>query len=196
MTLFMPIAALSSLPERQLSTILYARPASGRAHDPAQHMGMQNKSVEANMKTVAELLKLKGVHQNEVHTVGPDQMVIDAVKLMAEKNIGAVPVVQGETVVGIVSERDYARKMELKGRASVGTPIRDIMTSEVRTVAPTDMLEECMTIMTEYRLRHLPVVEAGKLIGLLSIGDLVKEAIAEQASLIQQMETYMRGESY
>jgi len=159
-------------------------------------MGMQNESVEANMKTVAQLLTLKGAHQHEVHTVGPDQMVIDAVKLMAEKNIGAVPVVQGDTVVGIVSERDYARKMELKGRASVGTPIRDIMTSQVRTVGPTDKLEECMTIMTEHRLRHLPVVEAGKLIGLLSIGDLVKEAIAEQASLIEQMETYIRGESY
>jgi len=146
------------------------------------------------MKTVAELLKLKVTH--EVHTVRPDQMVIDAIKLMAEKNIGAVPVVRDGKVVGIVSERDYARKMELKGRASVGTPISDIMTHDVETVDSHYTLDQCMSIMTERRLRHLPVVDEGQLTGLLSIGDLVKEAIAEQASLIEKMQEYIRGETY
>jgi len=146
------------------------------------------------MKTVAELLKLKDTH--EVHTVRPDQMVIDAIKLMAEKNIGAVPVVRDGKVVGIVSERDYARKMELKGRASVGTPISDIMTHDVKTVDSHHTVDQCMNIMTDRRLRHLPVVDEGQLTGLLSIGDLVKEAIAEQASLIEKMQEYIRGETY
>ncbi|MFJ3486524.1 CBS domain-containing protein [Pseudomonas sp. NPDC090202] len=148
------------------------------------------------MTTVAELLKLKDRHQGEVHTVGPEQMVIDAIKLMAEKNIGAVPVVRAGRVVGIVSERDYARKMELAGRASVGTPISEIMTHEVRTVDPHQTVDHCMNIMTDHRLRHLPVVEEGRLVGLLSIGDLVKAAIAEQKRLIDKMQEYIRGESY
>jgi CBS domain-containing protein len=148
------------------------------------------------MKTVAELLKLKDKHHGEVHTVKPDQMVIDAIKLMAEMNIGAVPVVQGGKVVGIVSERDYARKMELAGRASVGTPVSEIMTHDVKTVNSHATVDQCMNIMTDRRLRHLPVVDDGQLVGLLSIGDLVKEAIAEQAELIEKMREYIRGESY
>ena len=148
------------------------------------------------MKTVAELLKLKESHLGEVHTVTPDQMVLDVVKLMAEKNIGAVPVVQGDKVVGIVSERDYARKMELMGRASVGTPVSQIMTADVKTVDSNHTVDQCMSIMTERRLRHLPVVDNGQLVGLLSIGDLVKAAIAEQARLIEKMQQYIRGESY
>ncbi len=148
------------------------------------------------MTTVAELLKLKDKHQGEVHTVGPDQMVIDAIKLMAKMNIGAVPVVQGGKVVGIVSERDYARKMELAGRASVGTPVSEIMTHDVKTVDSHHTVDQCMNIMTDRRLRHLPVVDEGRLVGLLSIGDLVKAAIAEQARLIEKMQEYIRGESY
>lgn len=148
------------------------------------------------MKTVAELLKLKESHLGEVHTVTPDQMVYDVVKLMADKNIGAVPVVQGDKVVGIVSERDYARKMELMGRASVGTPVSQIMTADVKTVDSNHTVDQCMSIMTERRLRHLPVVDNGQLVGLLSIGDLVKAAIAEQARLIEKMQQYIRGESY
>jgi CBS domain-containing protein len=148
------------------------------------------------MTTVAELLKLKDKHQGEVHTVGPDQMVLEAIKLMAEMNIGAVPVVRDSKVVGIISERDYARKMELKGRASAGTPISEIMTHDVKTVDPHATVDQCMNIMTDHRLRHLPVVEHGKLVGLLSIGDLVKAAIAEQAKLIDKMQEYIRGESY
>lgn len=148
------------------------------------------------MTTVAELLKLKDSHHADVHTVGPEQMVIEAIKLMAEKNIGAVPLVRAGKVVGIVSERDYARKMELKGRVSVGTPVSDIMTHEVLTVGSQHTVEHCMNIMTDRRLRHLPVVDEGRLIGLLSIGDLVKAAIAEQARLIEKMQEYIRGESY
>ncbi|MBD8120871.1 CBS domain-containing protein [Pseudomonas lutea] len=148
------------------------------------------------MTTVAELLKLKDTHQNEVHTVGPEQMVLEAIKLMAEKNIGAVPVVRESKVVGIVSERDYARKMELKGRASAGTPVSDIMTHDVKIVDSQHTVDQCMNIMTDRRLRHLPVVDEGQLVGLLSIGDLVKAAIAEQARLIEKMQEYIRGESY
>ncbi|NBB11894.1 CBS domain-containing protein [Pseudomonas sp. SLFW] len=148
------------------------------------------------MTTVAELLKLKDEQHRVPHTVRPDQMVFEVITLMAEKNIGAVPVVRDGKVVGIVSERDYVRKMELKGRASVGTPVSEIMTHEVKTVAPGDKVSDCMAIMTNGRLRHLPVVDNGELVGLLSIGDLVKEAIAEQARLIQKMQEYIRGESY
>jgi CBS domain-containing protein len=156
----------------------------------------KNRAGEASMTTVAELLKLKDTHQNEVHIVGPEQMVLEAIKLMAEKNIGAVPVVREGKVVGIVSERDYARKMELKGRASAGTPISDIMTHDVKTVDSQHTVDQCMNIMTDRRLRHLPVVDEGQLVGLLSIGDLVKAAIAEQARLIEKMQEYIRGESY
>ena len=114
--------------------------------------------------------------------------------VMAEKNVGALPVVEGGQVVGIVSERDYARKMVLKGRSSVGTEVREIMSSPVITVDSHQNVETCMSMMTNSHLRHLPVVEDGKLLGLLSIGDLVKEAIAEQADLIRQLEGYIRGE--
>lgn len=144
------------------------------------------------MKTVAQLMKLKP-HQ-DVFTISPDQMVLDALKLMAEKNVGALPVVENGAVVGVVSERDYARKMILAGRSSVGTPVRAIMSTPVITVGPGENIETCMNTMTDSHLRHLPVVEDGQLIGLLSIGDLVKEAIAEQANLIQQLEQYIRGE--
>lgn len=146
------------------------------------------------MKTVAQLLKLKDVDHQQVHTIGPDEMVLDALRLMAEKNIGALPVVQNGVVVGVVSERDYARKVILKGRSSVGTPISVIMSSPVITVDSTQGVEACMALMTDRHLRHLPVVDNGQLLGLLSIGDLVKEAIDEQASLIAQMEQYIRGE--
>jgi CBS domain-containing protein len=146
------------------------------------------------MKTVAELLKLKALHHQQVHTISPHQMVLDALRLMAEKNIGALPVVDNGKLVGIVSERDYARKMILKGRSSVGTPVSAIMSSQVVTVGSEKTVEACMSIMTDSHLRHLPVVDDGQLLGLLSIGDLVKEAIAEQAKLIGDLEQYIRGE--
>jgi CBS domain-containing protein len=145
------------------------------------------------MKTVAQLLKLKVSHNQQVHTIAQDQMVLDALKVMAEKNIGALPVVHNGALVGMVSERDYARKMVLKGRSSIGTPVSAIMSATVITVDSQQTVETCMSIMTDNHLRHLPVVEHGELLGLLSIGDLVKEAIAEQADLIQQLEQYIRG---
>lgn len=148
------------------------------------------------MTTVAELLKLKEEKHRIPHTVTPEQNVIEVITLMKEKNIGAVPVVKDGKVVGIVSERDYVRKMELAGRASVGTPVNAIMTHDVKTVSSTHTVDQCMNIMTDHRLRHLPVVDDGELVGLLSIGDLVKEAIAAQARLIKKMEEYIRGESY
>ncbi|CAM3616612.1 CBS domain-containing protein CBSX3, mitochondrial [Pseudomonas reidholzensis] len=145
------------------------------------------------MKNVAEILKTKAEHQT-VYTIGPDQSVLEALKMLAEKNVGALPVVEHDKVVGIVSERDYARKLVLKGRSSAATPVSEIMTRTVITVSPTESLDHCMNLMTDRHLRHLPVVSDGKLLGLLSIGDLVKETIAEQASLIRQLEQYIRGE--
>lgn len=146
------------------------------------------------MKTVAQLLKLKSQHVQQVYTIRPHQTVLEALMLMAEKNVGALPVVEDGKVVGIVSERDYARKMVLKGRSSVGTSVSEIMSSPVITVDSHQNVDTCMNMMTNSHLRHLPVVEDGQLLGLLSIGDLVKEAIAEQADLIRQLEQYIRGE--
>ncbi|MNE39377.1 inosine 5'-monophosphate dehydrogenase [compost metagenome] len=120
-------------------------------------------------------------------------MVLDALRMMAEKNVGALPVIEEGQVVGVISERDYARKVVLQGRSSVGTPVRAIMSAPVITVESRQSIERCMTVMTDSHLRHLPVVEGGQLIGLLSIGDLVKEAIVEQANLIRQLEHYIRG---
>ncbi len=145
------------------------------------------------MKTVEQILKTKSQHQT-VYTIGPDDSVLDALKMLAEKNVGALPVVEGNQVVGIVSERDYARKLVLKGRSSAATPVREIMSAPVVTVEPKQKLDFCMNLMTDRHLRHLPVVDNGKLLGLLSIGDLVKETITEQASLIKQLEQYIRGE--
>ncbi len=146
------------------------------------------------MKTVAQVLKLKVKHNQQVHTIAPHQMVLEALMVMAEKNVGALPVLENGLVVGVISERDYARKLVLHGRSSVGTPVRDIMSSPVVTVDSHQTVETRMGIMTDSHLRHLPVVENGQLLGLLSIGDLVKEAIAEQADLIRQLEQYIRGE--
>ncbi|WP_460129412.1 CBS domain-containing protein [Pseudomonas sp. H1_D05] len=146
------------------------------------------------MKTVAQLLKLKDQKNQEVHQIKPDHMVLEALMKMAEKNVGALLVVEDDKVVGIISERDYARKLVLHGRSSVGTPVRDIMVANVITVDTHQTVDTCPGIMSDKRLRHLPVVQDGKLIGLLSIGDLVKEAIAEQAELIKQLEQYIRGE--
>ena len=145
------------------------------------------------MKTVAQLLCIKPDYNQDVHTIAPDQMVLEAVRTMAERNVGALPVVENGVVIGVISERDYARKMVLKGRSSAGTPVRDIMSSPVITVDARQSIEVCMGIMTDSHLRHLPVVENEKLLGLLSIGDLVKSAVEEQADLISQLERYIRG---
>lgn len=146
------------------------------------------------MKTVSELLKLKALQHQQVHTIAPGQMVLDALRLMAEVNVGALPVMENGQVVGVISERDYARKVILKGRSSVGTPVSTIMSAPVITVDSQQSIGTCMNIMTDRHLRHLPVVDDGQLLGLLSIGDLIKEAIAEQGNLILQLEQYIRGE--
>jgi CBS domain-containing protein len=144
------------------------------------------------MKIVAHILNLKP--EQTVHTITPAASVFDAVKQMAEKSIGALVVIEGEKVVGIITERDYARKIILMARSSKETPVRDIMTSSVMYVRPDQTSEECMVLMTENRLRHLPVLDGGKLIGLISIGDLVKDIISEQKFIIQQLEHYITGE--
>jgi CBS domain-containing protein len=127
------------------------------------------------------------------HTIAPTASVFDALKLMAEKNIGALVVTEREQVVGIITERDYARKVILMARASKETPVRDIMTSSVMYVRSDNTSEECMLLMTENRLRHLPVMDGGKLVGLVSIGDLVKDIISEQKFIIEQLEHYITG---
>ena len=144
------------------------------------------------MKTAADLLKAKA-HQS-IHTITPGASVFDAVKLMSEKNIGALLVMEGEEVAGIVTERDYARKIILMARSSKETPVREIMTSAVMYVRPGHTSEDCMVLMTENRLRHLPVMDGNKLIGLISIGDLVKAIISDQKFTIEQLEHYISGE--
>ncbi len=142
------------------------------------------------MKTVKQLLQGKAAG---VCLIGPEAPVIDALRLMAEREIGALVVVNGEKLAGILSERDYARKVMLLGKSSRDTPVREIMTTRVICVSPQRTVEECMALMTEKRIRHLPVLEGGKLIGVLSIGDLVKEVIAEQKSTIEQLESYIHS---
>lgn len=144
------------------------------------------------MKTVAHILRSKQ-HQS-VYTISPEAKVWDALKLMAEKGIGALLVMEGTKIVGIVSERDYARKVVLLGRSSEETLVRDIMSSPVMYVRPDNTNEDCMALMTENRLRHLPIIDKGELIGLISIGDLVKDIISEQQFIIEQLEHYIRGE--
>ncbi len=147
---------------------------------------------EIAMTAVADILKAKG--NATVHTIGPDDSVLDALQRMADKGIGALMVTEGEAIVGIVTERDYARKIALKGRTSALTQVRDVMTTSVMFVKPTQTSEECMALMTDNRLRHLPVVRDDKLIGLISIGDLVKDIISEQKFVIEQLEHYISGQ--
>jgi CBS domain-containing protein len=140
------------------------------------------------MAKVKDILALKG---RSVWSIAPDSSVYDAMKLMAEKGIGALMVIDGEKVVGILSERDYARKVILQGRASRTTQAREIMTGHVLYAQPEQNIEECMALMTDKRIRHLPVYEEGRLIGVISIGDLVKSIITEQKFIIEQLERYI-----
>jgi len=142
------------------------------------------------MTTVRQLLASKG---GSVFSVGPDARIIDALRLMAEKGIGAVLVLEGPRVVGIMSERDYARKVILQGKSSQDTPVREIMTERVVYARPEQTVPECMALMTNKRIRHLPVLEGERLLGVLSIGDLVKETISEQEFIIRQLENYIHG---
>src|SRR5271166_5956621 len=126
-----------------------------------------------------------------VWSIGPNAMVIDAIQLMGEKNVGALPVVDNGTLVGIVSERDYTRKVILKGRSSKETPVSDIMTAQLLTVTPSDSVTECMRIMSEKRVRHLPVLEGTKSVGIIWIGDAVKWFISTQTATIDDLERYI-----
>lgn len=138
---------------------------------------------------IEQLLQSKGDH---VHCVHPDDSVIAVVRLMAEKSIGAVPVVENGKLLGIFSERDYARRIVLTGRADI-TPVYRVMTSPVRYVEPGQTIEHCMALMTEKRMRHLPVLEDGQLRGIISIGDLVKAVIQDQQHTIEELERYITG---
>jgi len=140
------------------------------------------------MKNVTHLLARKSPI---VWTITTDSSVLDAIKLMAEKEIGALLVTDSTKLVGIVSERDYARKVILKGKESRNTSVADIMTGNVVTVGPAETIEQCMALMTKHKIRHLPVLEGGRITGVLSIGDLVKEIIADQTETIQQLEGYI-----
>jgi len=143
------------------------------------------------MTTATQILKSKT--DKSVYSTTPSSSVFDAVKLMAEKNVGALVVMEGGAIVGVVTERDYARKIVLMARSSKETLVREIMTSPVMYVQPDRTSEECMALMTEYRVRHLPVMDKGEVIGLVSIGDLVKDVISEQKFIIQQLEQYIAG---
>lgn len=142
------------------------------------------------MKLVKHLLDRKGRH---IISVRPNDTVLDAIRVMAEKNIGAVVVMEDDKLCGIMSERDYARKVIVKGRASDQTPVSDIMTVEVITTADGETVNNCMEMMTEKKMRHLPVIDEGRVVGMISIGDLVQAIIADQQEEIQQLESYING---
>ena len=140
------------------------------------------------MKSVKQVLQTKG---RVVHAIAPDASVLEAIKLMAQQGIGALVVLDNGRLAGMVSERDYARKVILLGRSSQDTAVRQIMSSTVFTVSAEQTVEDCMALMTEKRIRHLPVVDSGKLAGVVSIGDLVKEVIADREETIKQLESYI-----
>jgi len=144
-------------------------------------------------RTVSELLGNKNV---EVWTIAPEASVYDAVATMADRQIGALVVIEDDKVAGIITERDYARKVILKDRSSKLTPVREIMTDKVLYVRPEQSIEECMALMTEKRIRHLPVLNGDKLMGMISIGDLVKELISDKDFIIEQLTRYISGSAY
>jgi CBS domain-containing protein len=142
------------------------------------------------MKSVAQLLKFK---TGQIFSITPDASVYDCVQMLADKGVGALLVMEGPKLVGIVSERDYARKVILVGKSSKTTPVREIMTEDVLCVNPRMTNEECMALMTAKRIRHLPVVDADKVVGMISIGDLVRDIINEQQFAIKELERYIHG---
>ena len=140
--------------------------------------------------TISEILEHKG---RQAWSISPDAMVFDAIQLMAEKNVGALLVTEGGKLVGIISERDYTRKVALKGKSSKETAVREILSGQVIHVGPEQTIEECMHLMTDHRIRHLPVLENGNIAGVVSIGDLVNWIISAQSSTIHQLQTYISG---
>jgi len=143
------------------------------------------------MQTIADILQAKG---KVVWTISPDIKVFDALKTMADKNVGALVVLEAERIVGILSERDYARKVILHGKSSREIAVREIMSTDVHLTHPQQSIEDCMAEMTEKRVRHLPVVENGRLIGIVSIGDAVKAIIDDQKTTIKHLENYISGD--
>ncbi|MCB5186085.1 CBS domain-containing protein [Methylobacillus gramineus] len=142
------------------------------------------------MKTVQQVLETKG---STIYSVAPESLVYDALLVMAEHHIGALVVLKRDEIVGIFSERDYAREVVIKGKTSKTTTVQDIMSTQLTTVTPEDTVDYCMNLMSGKRIRHLPVLDNKKLVGLLSIGDLVKETIAYQEFLIKQLESYIQS---
>jgi len=142
------------------------------------------------MKTIGDLLKAKGA---DVYSISPDATVFDALKVMADKEVGALVVLENGELVGIISERDYARKVILKGKFSRDTPVREIMAPEIICLSPSQTVEGCMGLMTDKRIRHIPVLEENRLVGIISIGDVVKSVISEQKFRIDELEHYIRG---
>jgi CBS domain-containing protein len=142
------------------------------------------------MKTVRQLLRHKG---DGVWSIDPDTTVYDAIEMMAGKDIGALVVKDGERLIGLISERHYVRHVALKGKTSITTPVREIMERRVVTTIPYESVEECMALMTEAHVRHLPVLDQGRVIGIISIGDLVQSIISDQKFAIEQLEHYIHG---
>src|SRR2546425_8568516 len=140
--------------------------------------------------TIREILNQKG---GTVWSISPNAMVFDAIQLMADKNIGALLVIEGGKLAGILSERDYTRKVALKGKSSKQTPVREILSEQVIHVGPSHTVEECMRLMTEHRVRHLPVLDGDRIVGIVSIGDLVNWIITAQTTTIHQLQTYITG---
>jgi CBS domain-containing protein len=142
------------------------------------------------MTTVRQLLAEKGRHVSTIH---PDDTVFNAIGKMADEDIGSLAVMDGSKLVGIITERHYARKVVLKGKTSPTTPVRDIMAKEVIVTQPDRTIEECMAVMTEYHIRHLPVIDGDEVVGIVSIGDLVKSTISSQKFIIDQLVQYIHG---
>ncbi len=145
------------------------------------------------MITVGEILDRKG---HGIWSVSPEDTVFDAIKMMSEKGVGALSVLKDGVLAGMLSERDYARQVILKGRTSKETKVKEIMTSQIYYTFPDQTADDCMIVMTERRIRHLPVLKDDELIGMISIGDLVKSIIAEQKFIIEQLEHYITGDEY
>jgi CBS domain-containing protein len=170
-----------------------SRRLGNRSDDVPERIREGVLSAPRSMTNIAHILASKP--DGRVYTISPSASVFDAISLMAEKDIGALVVLEGENVIGMITERDYARKIVLMARRSQETTVREVMTAPVMFVRPAHGSEECMALMTEHRLRHFPVMNEGKLIGLISIGDLVKDIISEQKFTIEQLEHYITGDA-
>ena len=142
------------------------------------------------MRSVKDILQEKGT---QIYAISPDAKVYEALQLMADKNVGALMVMEGDRAVGLISERDYARKIVLKGKFSKDVPVHEIMTADIVRIGPDRDVENCMELMTDKRVRHLPVFENDRLIGIISIGDIVKAIIEHKEEIIEQLENYIKG---